>query len=1050
MSLKERIPKIYEHYGLSEAELDVYTVVLKYTQVTVSEIAGILNKNNLMEIQPIVDKLEQLKFIHKIPGIVDRYIPLEPYLELFEKEALHFRDVISEIKDNVLSDQASRFENLEDSEKSTTEQVKSFVETQISDVFRESDQQDVEKKTLIENAINRYTETSNELEKQIEQSTFQARDEFESTRIEYTEKVKKTTEDARDRLKETCKNVEDEIQKGLFLARDRFQETSTNVENEIQNIMYNSRDRYEKTSLDLEKDLHEHIDHNYDQFKNAVNSHDSQVNQTIDDHITKFKTDKENFNAQIDDFTSLHKTQYQEFETEMHGMIDTLNQDLKQIAEEFKQTYDNTTVDHKNVWNQIVDDILKDFSERVNSLENECKQQLDEHVELHKENVSELHPKVKETLEKYLMRMKNVVDDLKNEFSNLLTIQIENNKHYTEKIQNDIKERVETRHSELAGQVLAFKNAAIELMDNLKDTSDRYEGLAHDLAKRGSAWKALLFGKHKKFLENYKEIQERVGKISGSMKANFEESTASYIQKTGETTTQIKQDIDSIVSAETQKMTSEINALDTKQKETLGLELEDLAHDLNEETTSLFQMNVEHCQTTTTQLKDKLESSLHSHHDDFELAFNKHRQNVLKFSDESNSTANSKIDQWYSSMDSRHVSGKQKVTGIVQTHDQNVANYRQQVISNNNEHATLLATEMSEFKNQKRKVYDSQLDIVRKDFDSTKQTISQSLHNQIQLIKDDVHNLNSMQHQKIDEQIQFVKTEFEKLNELQQQKLDKEIELFTEEVAQINKVQQEQIDNHITKFKEIIQTLDKKQKNDIDSQISLVTEEFNKLENDLHVLLEKRKADYQEKLNNLKTDLIKTIHENIQDTKDAIADFTLNFMNSIDEAVEIAEEDVDELSAISEASRKVPSLGRSATWHVFGTQALIESIIASMKRTKSTITIITPTVEPKVLEALSQVAYEKKSARFLYTTNWDLGKYGPIVEKMKVFGNIQFRNLKGANDFYALARDGEEIVLCPKAKDEKDLIAIVSILEGYAQIFGSFIYPIFQANSRPI
>ncbi len=67
----------------------------------------------------------------------------------------------------------------------------------------------------------------------------------------------------------------------------------------------------------------------------------------------------------------------------------------------------------------------------------------------------------------------------------------------------------------------------------------------------------------------------------------------------------------------------------------------------------------------------------------------------------------------------------------------------------------------------------------------------------------------------------------------------------------------------------------------------------------------------------------------------------------------------------------IENLGHSATWHVFRTQV---------------ITIITPTVEPKVLEALSQVAYEKKSARFLYTTNWDLGKYGSIVEKMKVFG----------------------------------------------------------------
>jgi hypothetical protein len=125
-------------------------------------------------------------------------------------------------------------------------------------------------------------------------------------------------------------------------------------------------------------------------------------------------------------------------------------------------------------------------------------------------------------------------------------------------------------------------------------------------------------------------------------------------------------------------------------------------------------------------------------------------------------------------------------------------------------------------------------------------------------------------------------------------------------------------------------------------------------------------------------------------------------------------------------------------------------MVSALRRAKSTITIISPSVEPKILEALSQVAYTKKSVRFLYTTSWDLGTYGRIVEKMKQLGNIQFRNLKSNNDFYAVSRDGEEIILCPKAKHEKDMISIVSMQEGYAQIFSSFIYPMFQANSRPI
>ncbi|TFH29790.1 MAG: hypothetical protein E4G98_03235, partial [Promethearchaeota archaeon] len=1022
MSLKEHIPKIYEHFGLSESELDVYLVFFKYTQCTVSEVAGILSKDGPNDIQPIVNKLERLKFVHKIPGIVDRYIPLEPYLELFEKDANKFRDTIAEIKDNVLADQASRFENLEKIETGATADINATVDTQISEVFLESDNQDGEKKILIDNAIQRYTDTGKMVEQKIETATFEARDKFEKTRLAYTTTVKETTEKARDRFHETSKKLEGEIETALFMARDRFKETTKAVENEVQTILNGGRDRYETTSLHVETDLHSHINSDYSKFENAVNSHDKHAKQVLDGHMSTLSSEKDQFNAQISEFTGTHKTNYDTFESDMHTMVDSLNQDLKGIAEQFKSVYDSTTIDQKNTWNSIVDDLLKDFGDRVTNLETECKKELDAHVDFHKENVDDLQPQVQETLEKYLLRMKEVVDALKSEFSELLTNHTNHSQAFAGNLQTDLKKRVETRHSELTEQVLAFKNEANELMDNLKDTSDRYEGLAEDLAKRGSAWKALLFGKHKVFLEIYKEIQERIGTISDAMKQSFENSTSTYIQGTEDTTQQLKSDIDSIVESQTQSMKTETIGLDTKQNETLGLELDELAHELSDETNAIFQKNHDHCQQTNINLKDQIENSLHTHHEDYELAINQHRKGILKFDDECNDTVKSNVDQWYGPMDEKQNEGKANISGIVQSHDQNVAQYAQQAISNNDSHVTKFTSEFTDLKAEQRQVYDEQLSLVRTDFSQVTSSITTTIHEQIQLVKDEVASLDAMQHKKLDAQIQFVEAEFGQLNDLQQKKLDEQIALFAQEVATINTTQQQKVDEHIAKFKDIVQSLDKQQKADLDGQIHVVTDEFTKLEETLHVLLEKRKADYKESLLNLKQNLTKTVTDNILDTKDAIADFTLNFMNSIDGAVEIAENNVVELSAISDASQQVPQLGQSLTWHVFGTTALIESIIASMERVKSTITIITPTVEPKILEKLSQVAYSKKAARFLYTTNWDLGKFGPIVEKMKVFGNIQFRNLKGANDFYALNRDGEEIILCPQAQDEKDVI----------------------------
>jgi hypothetical protein len=135
---------------------------------------------------------------------------------------------------------------------------------------------------------------------------------------------------------------------------------------------------------------------------------------------------------------------------------------------------------------------------------------------------------------------------------------------------------------------------------------------------------------------------------------------------------------------------------------------------------------------------------------------------------------------------------------------------------------------------------------------------------------------------------------------------------------------------------------------------------------------------------------------------------------------------------------------------MFGSEELMNTILEMMSNTVSTITIVTPNVEPKILQNLSQIAYKKKSARYLYITNWDLATYGAIVKKMKNLGNIQFRNLKAQNDFWAIFRDSEEILLCPSRSRDGKIIALYSSQDGYAQMFSNFIYPMFQANSRPV
>ena len=236
----------------------------------------------------------------------------------------------------------------------------------------------------------------------------------------------------------------------------------------------------------------------------------------------------------------------------------------------------------------------------------------------------------------------------------------------------------------------------------------------------------------------------------------------------------------------------------------------------------------------------------------------------------------------------------------------------------------------------------------------------------------------------------------------------------------------------------------------IDAEINLWNEESADMDKMIADILEDHKNKYKSNAETLQNSLSTTTRDNIQNVKDAIADFTLQFMNSIDDSTELAETNEDKLKDIHTASSSIPEFSQVTTWHTIGRDALIAAIKDAIYRTKSSIIIVTPVVMPEILQMLSEFAYKKKAARFMLTSHWDMQTYGDIIKKMLQLGNIQFRNLTSAGDYFALTRDAEEVILAPYTTKETEMISIVSNHPGYAKLYSSFIGPIFQAQSRPV
>ena len=129
-------------------------------------------EKDVESVTKIAAKLEENNFIKKIPGVIERYIPLEPYFSLFNKDSEVFREEIGTIKDNVLQDQSKRFEKLEGIEKNAVDLIDTAVSTQVNDFFRDSDTHDADKKATIENARDRFTTTSQGVEQFVQETLF--------------------------------------------------------------------------------------------------------------------------------------------------------------------------------------------------------------------------------------------------------------------------------------------------------------------------------------------------------------------------------------------------------------------------------------------------------------------------------------------------------------------------------------------------------------------------------------------------------------------------------------------------------------------------------------------------------------------------------------------------------------------------------------------------------------------------------------------------------------------------------------------------------------
>jgi sugar-specific transcriptional regulator TrmB len=145
---------------------------------------------------------------------------------------------------------------------------------------------------------------------------------------------------------------------------------------------------------------------------------------------------------------------------------------------------------------------------------------------------------------------------------------------------------------------------------------------------------------------------------------------------------------------------------------------------------------------------------------------------------------------------------------------------------------------------------------------------------------------------------------------------------------------------------------------------------------------------------------------------------------------------------------KTPQYATEKTWQAVTRTAIMAVIQEMVKRTRSHIVIVLPSVRDAPLEDIKNVKKATRVTLVLSDLTADQ-RETEILAEMTRLANITVR--VGPNlSCFGCSRDNEEMVFAPVAQKDDELVGVVSSMENYVQFFEKLILPALLGSSHDI
>jgi sugar-specific transcriptional regulator TrmB len=480
MSLKEYTKEIFTRYGFTEEQILVYIVYLRVPRATSSEVYLHLMEDHddltYEKVLEITEWLVEKGFLKKITGIIDRFIPLEPFFELYTSESEIFRNEIANIKDNILADQAKRFEKLESIQDKSIDEVTVAVDSQLKSFFEDSDTKSNNKRDRISSARNRFTDTAKTLEENLHKISDTLNSDlkqYNDTQVKQNESsIVKTKEDLTsiiaELLNDFSKRVED-LEKELKSDLDEHVEQHKNIANDLKPRMEQILEKYLERMDKIITDLKERI-------SNLLKEHLTHLKHTTDTLQTNLK-------SVVDDRHRLLNDQSNEFKTMTLTLIDNLLEHANRFTDfsadmakkgffwmgkkkKYKARHETTiqnilkyTEPMKEEFIKVTEDYISNTRNTSDSLKGEVTDIMNKENDNVVTETNELDNKAQETIN---VQLETLATDMAGEIDNTLQNGVKDCSDTTIKLKDSLETSLKQHHREYEDAINTHKEANLK------------------------------------------------------------------------------------------------------------------------------------------------------------------------------------------------------------------------------------------------------------------------------------------------------------------------------------------------------------------------------------------------------------------------------------------------------------------------------------------------------------------------------------------------------------------------------------------------------------